>query len=161
MTAFTVWKFDDPAGAAQAEQLLKAAAKQDLITVVDHAVVTWPEGAEQPETRHSKKAGRKGAGWGAVWGLLGGTLFLLPVLGAAFGAGIGALAKTLEGTGIAKDDLERIRQEVVPGTSALFVVSENADLDRLGESLRLRDSTLISTNLTDAEKRILLDSFGG
>jgi uncharacterized membrane protein len=161
VTAFTVWKFDDPAGAAQAEKLLKSAAKQGLITVVDHAVVTWPEGAEQPETRHSNKAGRKGAGWGAVWGLLGGTLFLLPVLGAAFGAGIGALAKALEGTGIAKDELERIRQEIVPGTSALFVVSEDADLDRLGDNLRLRDSTLIHTDLTDAERRILLESFGG
>ena len=40
------------------------------------------------------------------------------------GAGLGALSKTTEGTGITKDDLARIRTEVVEGTSALFVVSE-------------------------------------
>jgi len=49
----------------------------------------------------------------------------------------------------------------VPGTSALFIVTDNADLDRLGERFHGRDSTLISTNLTEAERSTLLETFGG
>ncbi|HEV8569693.1 MAG TPA: hypothetical protein VGQ92_21855 [Actinoplanes sp.] len=35
------------------------------------------------------------------------------------------------------------------------------DLDRLGERLRGLDSTLIATNLTDAESSMLLGTFAG
>lgn len=161
MTAFTVWKFNDPDGAARAEKALKAAANDGLVTVVDHAVVSWPEGAEQPNSTRVRDGNRKGAGRGALWGLLGGALFAVPVVGAVVGAGIGALAKATEGTGITQEDLERIRLEIGPGTSALFLVTENADLDRLGERVRMRDSTLINTTLTDAEKKMMLETFGG
>lgn len=161
MTAFTVWKFNDADGAAQAANSLKAAAEDGLVTLVDHAVVSWPEGADQPDTHQVHDSRRKGAGWGALWGLLGGALFAIPVIGVAVGAGIGALAKATEGTGITQEDLERIRLEIVPGTSALFLVTESADLNRLGERIRMRNSTLISTTLTDEEKKLMLETFGG
>ena len=77
------------------------------------------------------------------------------------GAGLGALSKTTEGTGITKDDLARIRTEVVEGTSALFVVSDEGDLDRLGERFRGVNMSLINTNLTEAERANLLETFGG
>ena len=161
MTAFTVWKFDNPEGAARAASSLKAAEKDRLVKIVDHAVLSWPEGADKPELKHKHDSGKRGAGWGALWGILGGALFMVPVAGALIGAGIGALAKATDGTGITKGDLERIRTEVVPGTSALFMVTEDADFDRLGERFRGRDATLISTNLTEAERKILLETFGG
>ena len=47
------------------------------------------------------------------------------------------------------------------GTSALFLVTEQGDLDRLGERMRGAHSTLIATNLTDAEKSVLIETFGG
>jgi uncharacterized membrane protein len=161
MTAFTVWKFNDPEGAARAASSLKAAEADGLVRVVDHALLSWPEGAETPELKHQQDSTKRGAGWGALWGILGGALFMIPIAGAVIGAGIGALAKATDGTGITKDDLERIRTEVVPGTSALFMVTEEANLDRLGERFHGRDATLISTNLTDAERQILLETFGG
>jgi uncharacterized membrane protein len=161
MTAFTVWKFNDPEGAARAEAALKAAETDGLVTIVDHAVLSWPDGADKPELEHKHDSAKRGAGWGALWGILGGALFMVPVAGAVIGAGIGALAKATEGTGITKGDLERIRTEVVPGTSALFMVTEEANLDRLGERFHGRDATLISTNLTEAEREILLETFGG
>ena len=161
MTTFTVWRFDEPDGAAHAETALKSAATEGLVTIVDHAVMSWPEGADQPTLQHSHDSPKRGAAWGALWGILGGALFAIPVAGLALGAGIGALAKATAGTGITKDDLERIRTEVGPGTSALFLVTEDADMDRLGERFHGRDSTLISTNLTEAERATLLETFGG
>lgn len=161
MTTFTVWKFEDPEGAAQAETALKSGAADGLVTIVDHATITWPEGADKPTLNHEHDGPKRGAAWGALWGILGGALFAIPVAGIVLGAGIGALAKATAGTGITKEDLERIRTEVTPGTSALFVVTENADMDRLGERFHGRDSKLISTNLTEAERATLLETFGG
>jgi uncharacterized membrane protein len=161
MTTFTVWKFEDADGAERAEATLKTAEGEGLVTIVDHAVLTWPEDAEKPDLKHGHDSGKRGAGWGALWGVLGGALFAVPVVGLAVGAGIGALAKSTDGTGITKEDMERIRTEVTPGTSALFLVTEDADMDRLGERFRGHDSKLISTNLTEAERDVLLETFGG
>ena len=160
MTTFTVWKFNDPDGAANAETALKAGAADGLVTIVDHAVMTWPPGADKPETHHKHDSAKRGAGWGALWGVLGGALFAVPVLGGVVGVGIAALAKSTEGTGITKEDLAKIRTEVVEGTSALFLVTEDADLDKLGERFRF-NTTLITTNLTDEERTTLLETFGG
>lgn len=161
MTTFTVWKFEDPEGAARAATSLKAAEADGVVRIVDHAVLSWRQGAEKPALEHKHDSTKRGAGWGALWGILGGALFMIPIAGALIGAGIGALAKATEGTGITKGDLERIRTEVVPGTSALFMVTDEADVDRLGERFHGQGATLISTNLTPAEQAILLETFGG
>jgi uncharacterized membrane protein len=161
MTTFTVWKFDEADGATRAESSLKASAADGLVTIVDHAVMTWPHDADKPELHHEHDGPKRGAAWGALWGILGGALFAIPVAGVVLGAGIGALAKATAGTGITKDDLERIRTEVTPGTSALFLVTEEADMDRLGERFHARDARLITTNLTEAERETLLETFGG
>jgi len=161
MTTFTVWKFEDPEGAAHAALMLKNAEDDGLVTVVDHAVMTWPTGAEQPETQHAHDDKKRGAAWGALWGVLTGALFTVPVVGGVVGVALGALAKSTEGTGITKEDLEKIRTEIVEGTSALFVVTEEGNLDRLGERFRGTDQKLIGTNLTDAERETLLETFGG
>ena len=161
MTTFTVWKFEDPDGAEHAAKTLKAAEADGLVTVVDHVVMTWPPGADKPQTHHSHDDPKRGAAWGALWGILTGALFMVPVVGGVVGLAIGALAKSTEGAGIRKEDLVRIRTEVVEGTSALFVVTEDGSLDRLGERFRGSDQKLISTNLTDAERDLLLETFGG
>jgi uncharacterized membrane protein len=161
MAAFTVWKFDTPDGASDAAGILKQAAADHLVKVVDHAVVSWPAGATRPTTTHSHDDVRRGTGWGALWGLLAGALFLVPVVGGVVGAAIGAISKATEGTGITREQLETIRTEVTEGTSALFVVTEEGDLDRVGERFHGMHWKLIATNLTDAERRVLHETFGG
>lgn len=161
MTTFTVWKFEDPDGASQAEKVLKAASSDGLVSIVDHALITWPDGAHKPDLHHVHDSPKRGAAWGALWGILGGALFAIPVAGLVVGAGLGALARATAGTGITKEDLERVRTEIGPGTSALFLVTEDADLDRLGERFHARGARLITTNLTEAERSTLLETFGG
>jgi uncharacterized membrane protein len=160
MTTFTVWKFDDPAGADGAASILKNAAAERLVKIVDHAVVTWPVGASRPSTKQSHEETWRGTGWGALWGLLVGALFFVPVIGGVVGAAVGAISKATEGTGITKDQLEKIRTQVTEGTSALFLVTDEGDLDRLGERFHGMHSKLIDTNLTDAERSVLLETFG-
>ncbi len=161
MAAFTVWKFDDLGGAEHAAQSLKDCEREGIVKILDYAVVTWPVGAARPETdRHNEEKWR-GTGWGALWGVLVGALFFVPVIGGVAGAAIGAIAKMTADAGITKEQLERIRTQVTPGTSALFVVTEEGDLDRVGERFHQMNSKLIATNLTDAERRVLLETFGG
>ena len=161
MAAFTVWKFDDPNGAAQAESVLEGCQTDGFLKIIDHAVVTWPEGEAKPQMSHSNDEKWRGTGWGALWGVLVGALFFVPVVGGIVGAGIGAISKITEDAGITKEQLETIRTQVTPGTSALFVVTEEGDLDRVGERFRGMHNTLIATNLTDSERAVLLETFGG
>jgi len=161
MTTFTVWKFEDTDGAKHAYEVLKDAQNDGLVKVVDHGVVSWPEGADHPDTDIDHGDKKRGGAVGAFLGVFIGMLFFIPVFGALAGAAIGATVKAMDGTGITKKDVERIREEVTPGTSALFLVTENADFDRLGERLHGMNSKLVSTNLTDDERKVLLETFGG
>jgi len=160
MTTFTAWKFETADGAEKAVTALKGAERDGLVKIVDHAVISWPEGGARPEMSHSNDDKRRGTGWGAFWGLLFGGLFFVPLLGAAIGAGAGAIAKSVSAVGIPEADLDHIREQITVGTSLLCAVTENADLDRLGERLHGLHSTLVATNLTDAEKSLLLETFG-
>ena len=161
MAAFTVWKFDSPSGADNAESVLKDCEGDGLVKIIDHAVVSWPEGEAQPRTKQGHEETWRGTGWGALWGVVVGALFFVPVIGGVAGAALGAISKVTENAGITKDQLERIRTEVTPGTSALFLVTEEGNLDRVGERFHGMHSKLIDTNLTEAERQVLLETFGG
>ena len=124
MTTFTVWKFEDPEGAKRAASLLKNAEEEGLVNIVDHAVMSWPVGAGKPDIHHGHDDPKSGAAWGALWGMLIGALFAIPLVGGIAGAALGALAKSTEGAGIKKADLEKIRTQITEGTSALFLVTE-------------------------------------
>ena len=160
MAAFTVWKFDSPAGAGGAASILKGCEADGLVKVLDHAVVSWPKGESHPTTKQShEETGVERVG--ALWGVLLGSLFFVPVIGGVAGAAIGAISKMTQDAGITKEQLHKIRTEVTPGTSALFAVTEEGDLDRVGERFHGLHSKLIDTNLTEAERQVLLDTFGG
>ena len=161
MTTLTVWKFADPSGAEHATKVLQDAASDGLVRIVDHAVAVWPPGEDKPRLDHAHDDPKRGAAWGALWGFLAGALLTVPVVGGVVGVSVGLLTKATEGTGITKEDLDRIRAEMTPGSSVLFVVTEGSNLDRLGERFRFPEKTLIHTNLTDAERSTLLETFGG
>jgi uncharacterized membrane protein len=160
MTTFTAWKFETADGAQKAVAALEGAQSDGLVKIVDHAVISWPEGDARPEMHHAHEDKWRGTGWGAFWGLLFGGLFFVPLLGAAVGAAAGAVTKAVSAVGIPEDQLEHIREQITPGTSLLCAVTENANMDRLGERMHGLHSTLVATNLTDAEKSLLMETFG-
>ena len=154
-------KFKETTRRDNAASVLKRAEADKLVKVIDHAVVSWPEGESRPRSTHANEEKWRGTGWGAFLGALVGMLFFMPVVGAGVGAAIGRWTKSSQDMGITKEQLERIRAEVTPGTSALFAVTDQADRDRLAERFHGIDRTLIETNLTDAERQVLLKEFGG
>jgi len=159
MATLTAWKFETPEGAAQAESILVGLSKQQLITVYDAATVEWLPGKKKPKTRQANDLTGAGALGGAFWGLLFGILFFVPLLGLAVGAAAGALGGSLADAGIDDDFIASVKEKVTPGTSALFLLSSDAVMDKVREAFAGVEAELISTNLSNEEEAKLREAF--
>ncbi|MCF8571047.1 DUF1269 domain-containing protein [Gordonia sp. HY002] len=155
----TVWKFPTPSGAETALTTLNDLQKQELITVHDAATVSWPENAKKPKTKQANNLTAAGALGGTFWGMLFGLIFLVPLLGAAVGAAMGALTGSLGDVGIDDEFITSVRDKVTQGTSALFVLTSDATLDRVHEAFAGQSPELISTNLSHEQEAMLHDVF--
>ncbi|MEQ3552100.1 DUF1269 domain-containing protein [Pseudonocardia nematodicida] len=159
MATLTVWKFPTADGAGRAEERLEGLMKQELVTVHDAATGSWPEGRRSPKTREMNSLVGAGALGGAFWGLLFGLIFFVPLLGAAVGAAFGALGGSMADAGIDEDFIKSVRAEVEPGTSALFVMTSDAVLDRVKDAFKDMPMTLIRTNLSHDQEAALRTAF--
>jgi uncharacterized membrane protein len=159
MATLTVWKFDSAGGAESALALLERLQKEELIQVNDAAYVYWPEGRKKPKTEQLHKLTSGGALGGSFWGLLFGLIFFVPLLGMAVGAAMGALAGSMADVGIDDDFIREVRQQVTPGTSALFVMTSQAVVDKVIEDFRGSGATLVSTNLSKEQEDQLREAF--
>ena len=132
---------------------------EQLITVQDAAVVSWRAGQKKPKTRQLHNLGAAGALGGAFWGLLFGMLFFVPLLGLAIGAAAGGLGGALTDVGIDDKFIDRVKQSVTPGTSALFLLSSDAVIDKVKDAFQGAHAELIHTNLSDEQESALRDAF--
>jgi uncharacterized membrane protein len=109
---------------------------------------------------HTNHAGGTGAGawWGGFWGLLFGLLFFIPFAGLALGAGMGALFGHFGSKGIDKAFQEQVRDYVKPGTSALFMVIEQATPDKAIAAMQQYGGTVIRTSLSDEDTKKLQEA---
>lgn len=159
MATISAWKFPTPEGAENAERTLEDLSTRGLIIVHDAAIVSFPTGAKKPKTRQIRNLAGGGALGGAFWGFLFGLIFFVPLLGMAVGAGLGALGGSLTDVGIDDEFIKRIRKEVQPGTSALFLLSSDAVIDKVQEAFAGQEMVLIETNLSHEEETKLRDIF--
>ena len=160
MASLTAWKFDTPDGAEQALKTVEELAKQQLIVVQDAAVVTWPQGKKKPKTRQAQNLAAAGALGGAFWGMLFGLLFLVPFFGMAMGAAMGALAGHFSDYGISDDFIKQVRAKVTEGTSALFLLTEQATIDKVADAFKGTKMELIQSNLSHEQEAQLKAAFG-
>lgn len=161
MATLSVWKFDTPDGAGRAESVLEALQKQELIKVGDAATVSWEPGKKKPKTHQANSPTAIGALGGSFWGLLFGLIFFVPLLGLAIGAAAGALGGSLTDVGIDDDFIDSVRSQITPGTSALFVMTADAVLDKVKEDLEASGirGTLLTTNLSNEDEDKLREVF--
>ncbi|MEU9075220.1 DUF1269 domain-containing protein [Kitasatospora sp. NPDC004745] len=159
MATLTVWRFPTATGADEALNTLKDLQRQELIKVQDGAVVSWPVGARKPRTRHLSDMTGMGAVGGAFWGFLLGMIFFVPLLGAAVGAAGGALGGHLAHLGIDEDFIKKLRDEVTPGSSALFALTSDAVLDRVHSAFAGQHAVLLQTNLSAEQEARLREAF--
>ncbi len=159
MATLTAWKFDSPYGADDALATLEKLQGEALIQVQDAAVVSWEPGRKKPQTREMNSTKRAGALGGGFWGLLFGLIFFVPILGLAIGAAMGAMAGSLADVGISDKFIATVREKVTPGTSALFLLTSDAVVDRVSDEFKSTKPELISTNLSAEQEAKLREAF--
>src|ERR1700751_3703463 len=159
MSSLTVWKFPTPFGADAALEKLNALQSQQLITVQDAATVSWEAGKKKPKTRQMNDTTARGALGGAFWGLLFGLIFFVPLPGLAIGAASGALFGSLADVGISDSFIKSVRDQVTPGTSALFLLSSDAVMDRVKAEFPAGEAQLITTNWSAEQEPKLREAF--
>jgi uncharacterized membrane protein len=159
MATLSVWKFESPDGAANALATLERLQKEELIHIEDGAYVYWPAGKKKPKTEQMHNLTGGGALGGGFWGLLFGLLFFVPLLGFAVGAAMGALAGSMSDIGISDDFIRQVREHVTPGTSALFVMTSGAVMDKVEDEFKNTGATLLTTNLSTEEESKLREAF--
>ena len=147
MSDLVVVGFEDEYTAFEMRAALARLEKEYLIDMEDVAVVTRNEQGKIKlnQAANVSNAGAVGSGF---WGTLIGLLFLNPVLGAAMGAGTGALVNKLSEIGITKSFMQELGDTLRPGTSALFVLMRRATPQRVMEELRGFEGRVITTSLT-------------
>lgn len=161
MSALTVWKFNTAEGADQALAKLEELKKQQIIQVLDAAIVSWPQGRKRPKTYQAVSTVGAGALGGAFWGMLFGLIFFVPLFGLIVGAAAGALSGRFTDYGINDDFIKDLQSKVTEGTSALFLLTGQVTVDKVEAAFAPNEKgELIQSNLSAEQEAKLREDFG-
>jgi uncharacterized membrane protein len=151
--------YPDEGTAEQARQTVQG-LEADLVIQADQvaAISRDAEGKYHVTTTHGGVSAGGGAAWGGFWGLLFGLIFFVPFAGAAVGAGLGALFGHMGASAIDKEFQDQVREQVKPGTSALFMIIEKATPDKAIAALQHYGGTVIKTSLSEEDTKKLQDA---
>lgn len=144
--------YPDEATAEDARNVVQG-LEADLVIQADQvaAISRDTQGRYHVTTTHGGASAGQGAWWGGFWGMLFGLLFFVPFAGLAIGAGFGALFGHLSKNAIDKQFQDQVRNQVQPGTSALFIVIEQVTPDKAIDALGKFGGTVIKTSLSDED----------
>jgi uncharacterized membrane protein len=159
MATLTALKFDTADGAEKVLDVIKGLTKQQLITLHDAAIVTWPAGKKKPKTQQLTSMAGLGAMQGAFWGMLFGLIFFVPFFGMAVGAAMGGMMGAFADYGIDDNFIKSVRSKVTEGTSALFLMTSDAVQDKVSDALKGTKFELIASNLTKEQEEKLKAAF--
>ena len=140
-------------GTAEEARGVVQSLEADLVIQADQvaAISRDPDGKYHVTTTHGGASAGAGAWWGGFWGLLFGLLFFIPFAGLAIGAGFGALFGHMGKNAIDKHFQEQVRDQVKPGTSALFLVIEKVTPDKAIAALSQFGGTVMRTSLSEED----------
>jgi uncharacterized membrane protein len=151
--------YPDQVTAEQAMQTVSELEAELIIQADQVAAISRDlEGKYHVHTNHGGASAGGGAWWGGFWGLLFGLLFFIPFAGLALGAGMGALLGHFGKKGIDEAFQKQVRDYLKPGTSALFMVIEQATPDKAIAALQQYGGTVIRTSLSDEDTKKLQEA---
>jgi len=159
MSSLVAVVFNDESTAFEVRAALAKMQKQYLLEMEDAVVVTRdPNG--KIKLHQAVSLTTAGAVGGGFWGMLIGLLFLNPLLGAAIGAGAGALSARFQDLGLDDKMMKDMGESLKPGTSALFVLIKKATGDKVLEGLKpfVGKGKVFQTNLNKDDEKALRDA---
>ena len=143
--------FNDMDKAEDALEALKQLEEQEVILLVNAAVMTKDEKGKVS----FKETQDVGAGKGALFGgIVGGLIGLLGgpagvVIGAAAGAATGGVAANKIDMGFPDDTLKEIQGSLTPGSSAILALIQHEWVDRVVEELEKFGASLFRQALKE------------
>jgi uncharacterized membrane protein len=158
MSSLVVLAFDDMTGAEEMRERMYDFQKRRLITLEDAAVVVRKENGKTKVKQAHSLVG-SGALGGAFWGMLIGLLFFAPWLGLIAGAAGGALAGKLGDIGVDDEFIKKVSDTIQPGESALFLLTRDAQIERIREETSDMEFEIIETNLSPEDETALREAF--
>lgn len=158
MGNLVVMAFDTETGAGQTLAEVERLQKENLIRVEDAATAVRPRDGKVKVHQAHSLAGA-GALGGAFWGMLFGLLFFAPFLGMAVGAATGALFGKAADLGINDDFIRQVSDSIQPGNSALFLLVDQAQADRVIERLKPFGGKVMYTSLSRKQEKQLKEAF--
>lgn len=134
MSELIVFACKDDATAYEMRSALAKLQKNYLIEIED-VVVVHKDSNGKVKLDQAVNLTTQGAVGGGFWGMLVGMLFLNPLLGAAVGAGAGAISASLTDIGINDSFMKELGETLTPESSALFVLLRKATPDKLLDAM--------------------------
>jgi len=145
------------AGAAQGE--FRVVGGKGSLELRDAATMVWHPGERLPALQHAGELQpREPMGMG-FWNLLFTHLFVLPVAAAEAGVPAPTPTSSLAGLGIRDDFLQTAQRRLRPGTSALILLTDDANVDPVIGLLADLPFTVTSTNLSSRQLEALCTAF--
>ena len=89
---------------------------------------------------------------GAFWGALIGLIFMMPLAGAAIGAGAGAVSGALTDFGIDDQFMKDVAAAVPPGGAALFLLVRKMTTDKVLEGLKGGGGVVLRTSFDKSKE---------
>jgi uncharacterized membrane protein len=121
----TAWRFPGTEGADNAVARLKQLDSQDLIHLMDVAVLRWPEYAAEPTTQeHVHEQGGK----------------------------VASMVRRLQRPVIDGSMIESVKGDLRPGTSAVVLMSSGAEIDAVVHAFEGQNMELIRSDLSVPEQ---------
>lgn len=157
MSDLVVIVYPNEATAEEMRQKLLGLQKEYLIELSD-AVIAVKQDSGKVKLIQLFNTTAAGAISGGFWGLLVGSIFLMPLLGASFGAASGALAGALTDVGINDDFMKELSAKLKPGNAALFVLIRKMTTDKVLEALKGTGGTVLRTSLDHTKEQALRDA---
>jgi uncharacterized membrane protein len=129
----TAWRFSGTEGADAAVLRLKQLDAQDLMDVQDVAVLRWPQYASAPQVQeHVTDEGSKAS----------------------------SLAKRIRKAGIDAGLMQAVKDDMQLGTSALILLSMDAEIEPVAKAFEGQAMELIRSDLSVQQEDALRTAFG-
>jgi uncharacterized membrane protein len=160
-SVLAAWIFPTPDGATHAQHIVDRPRHPTLV-IDDMAVVSWPGSRPQPMAWQVQDLDPERQLTGAFWGLLFGLTLLLPLCGdhPVLGPSAATADSCLLALGLGPTLSRDLRENLVPGTSALLVLSLPTQLSIIGDDLQRFSVSPLVAGLTHEQVDRLRQGFG-
>ena len=160
MATLSVLRFSSVGGASAALEDLRALHADGRVDPREMAVLSWEAGERLPDFRPVPSPPTRAPMGAGFWNLLSIHLFHLPLVAVSAGLSAHSASCCLADLGIRDGFIRTVQDRVTAGSSALFLLTDDATVDRIIHLLEHLAFTVVSTSLSTRQVEAWQFGFG-